>query len=268
MRRPLTPAAFTLIELLVVISIISLLIALLLPALSASRGSSRRIQCASNVRQVNLAMQNYAANSREFFPPGRTYFASSNEYLWAVILKKQGYLGDTKVTDMSNSTQLQNIRDETWPTFTCPEAPNVNIIKGDNNSVPGWKARYLSYGYNYRHIATSLAYATGSPTSADWARPARTVEIAKAGSTIIMADTLRANNSGVSTPMTGWHQLWDRMSSDTGIPHARHQGSVNVSWVDGHGSAVRSPDSEDYTAVFDAEELRPGYNPVNPWDRY
>lgn len=46
---------FTLIELLVVISIISLLIALLLPSLSAARDSSRAVVCRSNMRQLVLA---------------------------------------------------------------------------------------------------------------------------------------------------------------------------------------------------------------------
>ena len=44
--------AFTLIELLVVISIIALLIAILLPALAASRESARSVACLSTVRQM------------------------------------------------------------------------------------------------------------------------------------------------------------------------------------------------------------------------
>src|SRR5690606_24234489 len=46
---------FTLIELLVVISVIALLIALLLPALSRAREAARRIQCASQLRQMTAA---------------------------------------------------------------------------------------------------------------------------------------------------------------------------------------------------------------------
>lgn len=53
------PFAFTLIELLVVISIISLLMSILLPALRAARESAHAIQCASNLRQVSIGLAVY-----------------------------------------------------------------------------------------------------------------------------------------------------------------------------------------------------------------
>ena len=54
--------AFTLIELLVVISIISLLISILLPALGAARKSAKNMQCLSLMRQYATANFVYAGD--------------------------------------------------------------------------------------------------------------------------------------------------------------------------------------------------------------
>lgn len=62
---------FTLIELLVVISIIALLIAILLPALSRARHTAKKSQCAINCRQVATAITNYATEHDGKTPPSK-----------------------------------------------------------------------------------------------------------------------------------------------------------------------------------------------------
>jgi prepilin-type N-terminal cleavage/methylation domain-containing protein/prepilin-type processing-associated H-X9-DG protein len=58
--------AFTLVELLIVIAIIGILVAILLPAISAVREAGRRTACMNNLRQLSLAVLNYEQTQKKF----------------------------------------------------------------------------------------------------------------------------------------------------------------------------------------------------------
>ena len=66
-RHQLSTRAFTLVELLVVIAIIGLLIAILLPAIQASRETARKTQCKNNLKQIGTGFLHHE-NAQRFFP--------------------------------------------------------------------------------------------------------------------------------------------------------------------------------------------------------
>jgi prepilin-type N-terminal cleavage/methylation domain-containing protein/prepilin-type processing-associated H-X9-DG protein len=74
--RAVTPGrrrcpGFTLIELLVVISIIGILIGIALPTFSAAKRRATKTTCASNLRQIGIALGSYLVQSKERYPVAR-----------------------------------------------------------------------------------------------------------------------------------------------------------------------------------------------------
>lgn len=117
---------FTLVELLVVIAVIGVLIALLLPAVQASRTAARRMTCQNNLKQIGLATQMYH-DARGHLPPaavvknvGDTFDeAGCLLYLLPYVEEAGKYV----VFDPSKSIDHADnagVAETTIPTYLCP----------------------------------------------------------------------------------------------------------------------------------------------------
>src|ERR1035437_191524 len=81
-------SGFTLMELLVVIAIIGILAALLMPTLSRSLQRARQIHCVNNVRQLGIALQEFASDNH-FYPLVALRQPDNNDKLWDKILARE-----------------------------------------------------------------------------------------------------------------------------------------------------------------------------------
>ncbi|MEX0792759.1 MAG: DUF1559 domain-containing protein [Pirellulaceae bacterium] len=123
MRCLLRPRrAFTLVELLVVIAIIGVLVALLLPAVQQAREAARRMQCTNQLKQVTLALHNYADTYRKLPSSGYNNLEHSIWVRLAPFMEQQAFYDryNFNQTNSRSGVNLTLVRDVPMSGLRCP----------------------------------------------------------------------------------------------------------------------------------------------------
>lgn len=152
-RRPIR-RAFTLIELLVVIAIIAILIALLLPAVQQAREAARRTQCKNHLKQLALAVHNYADVYR-VLPPSAcinpAITTTGNNGSWGVHGRILPYLEQGNLynaVDLSIAWDHQHAIDGLKiPVYACPSDPRSDEARDPGSGRPTLYP--TTYGFNF-----------------------------------------------------------------------------------------------------------------------
>lgn len=247
--------AFTLIELLVVISLISMLISILLPGLSAARRHAQSVRCGTQLRELARGFAIYAQDNDDVMVAGRPGNVGGDGLYWigngwkfrprwnaSLGAAVEIYAYDCPRTD----NQHQPIDN---PLLICP-------------TVPEWKSeKNSSYGYNFQFLGNSRTQIGGSkfinfPVRMTQ-RPAPAVFAADSMGTAahFRAQERTPNRPDGSSELQslGFHGFMldpPRMTEDSdqcdndnyghrGGPDPRHHGRAQFAWTDGHVAAHR-----------------------------
>ncbi|HZZ72325.1 MAG TPA: DUF1559 domain-containing protein [Pirellulales bacterium] len=250
-RHVLPRHAFTLIEIMVVMIIISVLAALILPAVQQVREAARRTSCANNLHQIGLAMANYEG-AHGFYPPSwkPTPVESNGRVngwsVWALLLPHldqggiyshlsfdQGYQNAPIVTAADGSTiKINALR---IPTYLCPSEVR-DEAKLDSTGAPG------DYPNNYAvNLGTWFIYnpatGEGGPGAFYPNSRVRTTEFRDGMSFTLCAAEVKAWQPNVSSGGLAGPLALPKTAADvTSLAGTFNASSGHTEWADGRSN--------------------------------
>lgn len=248
LKQPGRQPGFTLVELLVVISIISILVAILLPALSKARQATYRISCASNMRSVGLAgLIMYANDHKGWTLGGHSYGGLGPTWRipWSTRLGSGDASGLGYINWDRNKMQAypnNSIQRQTpWGVFACPaERRPVN-----DNVEP------INFGI-YNH----LGYPTYRSYSAvwKWYRSPAPHE----NRYLFYESILRPTKLALVTDAPVNTYFMDIGVAATRLPAVeRHDDTANFFFADGHIEVIRGDYLRETTIDNNSERFFP-----------